>query len=219
MRVTDHMTNQMAKQSGLPIYPNRDLTKKGNELLNALDKNSTGISERIEDRRNRSNYLEIVNVSDKLGEDAKKWFSSENESDNIYQRAIESSDVSEIVTALRGITGSYNETIAAMKESADGLNELYLSEMKKAAKDQAETFEKVGITVGKDGKLAFEETKIKTENIETLREAMEPFANKLSILSERISRQSQAQAESISTRYDAYGNVYATGNSKYDFWG
>ena len=219
MRVTDHMTNQMAKQSGLPIYPNRDLTKKGNELLNALDKNSTGISERIEDRRNRSNYLEIVNVSDKLGEAAKKWFSSENESDNIYQRAIESSDVSEIVTALRGITGSYNETIAAMKESADGLNELYLSEMKKAAKDQAETFEKVGITVGKDGKLAFEETKIKTENIETLREAMEPFANKLSILSERISRQSQAQAESISTRYDAYGNVYATGNSKYDFWG
>ena len=91
--------------------------------------------------------------------------------------------------------------------------------MKKAANDQAETFEKVGITVGKDGKLAFEETKIKTENIETLREAMEPFANKLSILSERISRQSQAQAESISTRYDAYGNVYATGNSKYDFWG
>lgn len=219
MRVTDHMTNQMAKQSGFPIYPNRDLTKKGNELLNALDKNSTGISERIEDRRNRSNYLEIVNVSDKLGEAAKKWFSSENESDNIYQRAIESSDVSEIVTALRGITDSYNETIAAMKESADGLNELYLSEMKKAAKDQAETFEKVGITVGKDGKLAFEETKIKTENIETLREAMEPFANKLSILSERISRQSQAQEESISSRYDAFGNMYLAGGSKYDFWG
>ena len=219
MRVTDHMTNQMAKQSGLPIYPNRDLTKKGNELLNALDKNSTGISERIKDRRNRSNYLEIVNVSDKLGEAAKKWFSSENESDNIYQRAIELSDVSEIVTALRGITGSYNETIAAMKESADGLNELYLSEMKKAAKDQAETFEKVGITVGKDGKLALEETKIKTENIETLREAMEPFANKLSILSERISKASQAQEESISSRYDAFGNMYLAGGSKYDFWG
>ena len=81
----------------------------------------------------------------------------------------------------------------------------------------------VGITFAKDGTATVDMEKVKAADFATLEGLFgkdSDFVNKVEFLSTRISDNAEANVESLSSTYNAGGNMYSAMNSsKYDFWG
>ena len=80
-----------------------------------------------------------------------------------------------------------------------------------------------GITFAKDGTANADMEKIKAADFTTVEGLFgkeSDFVNKVHFLSTRISDNAEANVESLSSAYNARGNLYSAMNSsKYDFWG
>lgn len=117
---------------------------------------------------------------------------------------------------------SYNDTLSALKKAPSMLNDYYRQMMQEAAQDNSETLSNIGVTVGKDGSLFVDEEKLKDakiEDVEAVFGASGEFSSKTSFLAERISDNAQTNAKSVSSQYDASGNLYSQLASQYNFWG
>ncbi len=221
MRVTDQMTNRIAEKSGLPIYANRASDASDNTLLSALDnrkRENTSYAEQIKSQRKKSDYQALYQSADSLKE-ASDAFVTGEDGQNLYEKAAAAGDWSKMTDAFAKLTERYNDTISKLNKSATGINDLYFSEMKNAAAEQKDTFAEIGAYFDKNGKMSVDMDKLKTADITKMRDVIEPFAMKLSYLSERISSQTHAQMDSISNHYDASGSLFSGYESRYDFWG
>ena len=221
MRITDQMTNRMAEKSGLPIYANRSADSSDNTLLSALNKKKQGssqISDQYKSQKRKSNFQSLYKSADGLGTLADALATSDND-DKLYGKAAQSGDVSELAGGIERFADSYNNTLSELKDCNSTLNDFYSAEMKKAAEEQRKDFQELGISFDKTGKMSVDLEKLKAVNIEELRKVMEPFAEKVSYLSERISSQAHAEIDSISSRYDATGNLFSSYGNAYDFLG
>ena len=216
MRVTDQMMNRMAEKSGLPIHSNRGMGSSDNSLLSALNKKSSASA--YDRMKMKSNYRTLTKDANSL-HDAASLFTTEEGKESIYTKSEASQDMSEIVSGTQKLADGYNKMISGLKESSSGLNDLYLAELKKAADEQDEYLTEIGIARDKSGKMSVDVEKLKAANLETLQRAMEPFADKVSFLSERISANAKAEGSNISNHYDQSGNLYSGAGSTYDFWG
>ena len=66
---------------------------------------------------------------------------------------------------------------------------------------------------------AVDTDRLKKADIDEFRETMDVFAHKANFIASRVSDNTSAQADSISDRYDAYGNIFSQGASRYDYFG
>ncbi len=215
VRVTDQMINRMAEKSGLPIHSNKGMNSSDNSLLSALNKKSSTTA--YDKMKTKSNFQTLTKDANSL-HDTANLFTTEEGKDSIYSKAAESQDMSEIVSGAQKIADGYNKILSGLKESSSVLNDLYLTELQKVADEQDQYLIEVGITRDKAGKMSVDAEKLKVANLETLQRAMEPFADKVSFLSERIAANAKAESSSISSHYDQSGNLYSGSGSTYDFW-
>ena len=212
MRVTNIMTNQIAKESGLPIYSSSTLLQELKSSSNSVikeDLSSTGIY-----TLKGNHYEDLEKQADRL------VLSAENFSTANINRFVE----------------NYNEVMTSLKGTSSVLNDYYRQMMEETAIEHNDILQKLGITLGKNGNLNLDKTlhqkleiskgqdgKLQMqsdspESQETL-ENLEVFFEKVAFLAERISSNARANAESFSSQYNASGNMWTDVASKLNLWG
>lgn len=218
MRVTDHMTNEMAKNTGLPIYMNNvDGTNK-NRLLDDLDKKSVEDDFDSISARDNKKTKEIKKAADKMNE-LVGAFDEEREEAKLYEEARKDGDLSEIVKKTKSFATQFNSLLKSLEGDNGGVFDLYKTELKNASLDLRDSFILMGICFDKNGFMSVDDDKLKAIDINEFKNNMDIFSHKVGFLSERISENANAIEESLSNRYDAMGNMFSQGTSMYDFWG
>lgn len=223
MRVTTQMLNETAKRTGIPInqsnllsYINNSGQTDGNTLLDALK----DAKEKKVSAESTENYQKLQKAADSLQEQADKLTASGE--DSFFDKIKESGDHEALQAGVKNYVKSYNDTLSALKKAPSLLNDYYSQMMQEAAQDNSEALSNIGVTVGKDGSLFVDEEKLKDatiEDVEAVFGASGEFSSKTSFLAERISDNAQTNAKSVSSQYDATGNLYSQLASQYNFWG
>lgn len=208
MRISDNMTNQMAKQSGLPIYGSSMADGSDNTLLSALNKKSSSIVDAFGNMQTKTDYRTLSKSADNLSDVSKNILNDET-----------FEDADKLAETVKKLAENFNKMLSGLKECPSALNDFYYAEMKKAAEQEQDEFEKFGISFDKNGKMTVDEKTLKSADPVETKNSLKPFAEKTSFLSERIKNAVQAEEESISNRYDASGNLYFGHGNTYDFWG
>ena len=222
MRITTQMLNESARKAGLPInnisllnYIKTD----GNEntLLDVLNKNT----ESSVNTAKKSSYEKLDKEADKLTQAAERLLQEDDS--NLFEQAKTSSDYQKVYDSIKILFDSYNSTLKALRSASNTMTDFYRQTMLEAATESKESLSGVGITFAKDGTASVDMEKIKATDITTLESlfgSKSEFINKIGFLSDRISNNAEANVESLSSAYDAGGNLYSLLNSsKYDFWG
>jgi len=221
MRVTTQMLNNTANKSGIMLtgkslldYVNEDGNSMGNGLLNALNKGSNVI-----DTAKKNSYEKLEKEADNLSQKAELFLPDK---DTLFDKARESGDSRELYNVIEALAESYNNTMAGLQSSSSALDGYYEQMLKEAAQENKEALEKVGIVIGKDGKMTVDKEKLEASDVDSLEKAFGPsnvFATKVAFIGSRISSNAEANAASYSSRYNSFGDLYSAMSGKYDFWG
>lgn len=220
MRITNQMLNESARKAGLPVnhmsllnYVNN--TDSGNSLLNALNKSGS-----TENTVTKTSYEKLEKTAENLLQSA-KIFTEEGE-ETIFSKAEESGDKQEIYDKVQTFVENYNSTLSALKNTSSPLDQYYYQMMQEAAEENSEKLGSIGITISKNGTAALDKDKLAAVDIDTLEQtlgASSGFSKKVAFLASRISDNARTNAESLSSRYSAKGDVYSAMSNKYEFWG
>lgn len=219
MRITTRMLDETAKRTGIPINRTSILsymgnTQGGNTLLDALNKNQKVPSASAE------GYKQMEKTADKLADAADKLRAKGE--DSLYEKARASEDYTELHNGVKDFVENYNATLSSLAKSGSPLDVYYSGMLKEAADENSGTLEKIGITVGRDGKLTVDSEKLKkasADDIENAFGSSSSLTSKASFIAGKASDNAQANAESASSQYNRFGNAYSQITSKYDFWG
>ena len=218
MRVTDDMTSKMAAKSGLPIYMSGMGGASKNTLLDALDKKSW------EDEFDKLSFVDarkakgLMNAADKMSE-AGRIFDTDGKDTKLYEDARNHNDHSEVVEKIRGFASGYNNLLKELSLTGSGMMVLYRKELKNAALEQKEAFFGMGITFDKSGNMSVDDEKMKSMDLDEFKKNMDVFAHKVDFIAGRVLENANAEEESISSRYDAFGRVLSQGTGRFDFLG
>lgn len=220
MRITNQMLNESARKAGLPVnhmsllnYVNN--TDSGNSLLNALNKSGS-----TENTVKKTSYEKLEKTAENLLQSA-EIFTEEGE-ETIFSKAEESGDKQEIYDKVQTFVENYNSTLSALKNTSSPLDQYYYQMMQEAAEENSEKLGNIGITISKNGTAALDKAKLAAADIDTLEQtlgASSDFSKKVAFLASRISDNARTNAESLSSRYSAKGDVYSAMSNKYEFWG
>ena len=221
MRVTTQMLNNTASKSGIMLtgkslldYVNGDGNSMGNGLLNALNKGSN-----VVDTAKKDSYEKLGKEADSLSQKAELFL---KDKDTLFDKARESGDNQELYNAIKALAESYNNTMAGLQSSSSALDGYYAQMLKEATKENKEALEKIGITIGKDGKMTVDKEKLEASDVDSLEKAFGPsnaFAAKIAFIGSRVSSNAAANAASYSNQYNSFGDLYSAMSGKYDFWG
>ena len=222
MRITTQMLNESARKAGLPInntsllnYKKNDGT--GNTLLDALNKKK----ETAATTAQKSNYEKIDKEADQLTQSAQALL--QNGENSLFEQAKTSGDNQKVYDSIEKLFESYNSTLKALRTTSNTMNDFYRQMLLEAPVEIKESLAGVGITFAKDGTATVDMGKVKAADFTTLEGFFgndSDFVNKVEFLSTRISDNAEANVESLSSAYNAGGNLYSAMNSsKYDFWG
>lgn len=220
MRITNQMLNESARKAGLPVnhmsllnYVNN--TDSGNSLLNALNKSGSA-----ENTVKKTGYEKLEKMAENLLQSA-EIFTEEGE-ETIFSKAEESGDKQEIYDKVQTFVENYNSTLSALKNTSSALNQYYYQMMQEAAEENSEKLGSIGITISKNGTVALDKDKLTAADMDTLEQtlgASSDFSKKVAFLALRVSDNARANAESLSSRYSAKGDIYSAMSNKYEFWG
>lgn len=220
MRITNQMLNESARKAGLPVnhmsllnYVNN--TDSGNSLLNALNKSGS-----TENTVKKTSYEKLEKTAENLLQSA-EIFTEEGE-ETIFSKAEESGDKQEIYDKVQTFVENYNSTLSALKNTSSPLDQYYYQMMQEAAEENSEKLGSIGLTISKNGTMALDKDKLAAVDIDTLEQtlgASSDFSKKVAFLASRISDNARTNAESLSSRYSAKGDVYSAMSNKYEFWG
>lgn len=223
IRITTNMLNEASKKAGLPInsssllnYLNND--KGSNTLLDSLQNNSTIKTE----VQNKKLYQKLKDAAEAL-EDATKTLGCEK-NDNIFAKAKESGDNSEVVKNIKNLIEQYNVAKKQLESDSDSpINAYYAQTLRQLASKNSEALSAVGITVGKDGSMTIDESKLnaaKLEDLEGLFGSKSEFIQKLEYLASHISDNVSAELKSLGNQYGQDANSFSSYlSNKYDWWG
>ena len=215
------MLNQSAKKTGLPVnntsllnYINNDSSQ--NTLLSALNKNQNSAANLVK----KSNYEKLETAAEQLLQTAES-FAAEGE-ESVFARAQESGSNEEIYAGVETLVGKYNQTLELLRKTQSPLNEYYSQMLQGAVSDHSKALSEIGITISRDGTVALDKDKLKAADVDTLKKTLGMpggFSTKMAFLATHISDNAEANAESLTSQYNAQGNSYTAQTSKYDFWG
>ena len=171
MRVTTQMLNNTASKSGIMLtgrslldYVNGDDNSMGNGLLNALNKGSNVI-----DTAKKNSYEKLGKEADSLSQKAELFL---KDKDTLFDKARESGDNQEIFDAIVDLVICYNNTIAGLQSSSSALDGYYAEMLKEATAENKEALEKIGITIGKDGKMNVDKEKLQASDVDRDRKSV-----------------------------------------------
>ncbi|MCM1181114.1 MAG: hypothetical protein NC347_12710 [Clostridium sp.] len=220
MRITTTMLNLTSRKTGIPVGSGSMLdylNKNGsNDLLSAIGNKKTNAYDAVQ----KKSYEKLGNVADDLFQNTEK-FLAEGEK-NLFANAEKSGDYKDVYEEIASLAEHYNSTLSILKGTSGALNNYYSIMLSEAASANRDLLAEVGMTVGKDGKVSVDAEKLKDADKEQLKKVFgkdSDFMEKLAFLSEHISDNAQSYADSISNQYNAAGNTYSAGSSKYDFLG
>lgn len=223
IRVTTQMLNETSRKAGLPVnsssllnYINND--KNSNSLLESLQNSSTKPTDLLQ---NKKLYQKLKDAAESL-ENATKTLGSEK-SDNIFAKAKESGDNADIVKNVKTLIEQYNEVRKQLERDASSpINAYYNQTLGQLASKNKEELSKVGITVGKDGSMTIDESKLKeasVEDLESLFGSKSEFIQKMQYLASHVSNNVSAQIESLGNQYGQDANSFSSYiSNKYDWW-
>ena len=222
MRITTQMLNESARKAGLPInntsllnYIKNDGT--GNSLLDALNKNR----ETATNAAKKSSYEKLDKEADQLTQAAEALL--QDGENNLFEQAKASGNNQKVYDSIENLFDSYNSTLKALRTTSNTMNDFYRQMLLEAPAEAKTSLAGVGITFAKDGTANIDVEKVKAADFETLEGLFGKdgdFVNKVEFLSTRISDNAEANVESLSSAYNASGNMYAAmSSSKFDFWG
>lgn len=219
MRITNQMLNESARKAGLPVnnvsllnYINS--SSLNNTLSGTLNKSSSAV-----DTAKKASYEKLEKSADALLQQA-EIFTAEGEK-SIFEKARESGSTQEIQEGVQELVENYNAAIKALKSASAPLNDYYRQMLQEAADENSELLESIGITVAKDKTLSIDADKLKAADVDTLKQALTggTFGKKTAFLASRISSNAQANIKSLSSQYNAAGNIYSAQANKFDFLG
>ncbi|MBD5470105.1 MAG: hypothetical protein HDR19_03020 [Lachnospiraceae bacterium] len=222
MRITTQMLNETSRKAGLPV--------NSNSLLNYInnDKNSNSLLESLQNSskttdllQNKKLYQKLKDAAESL-EDATKTLGNEK-SDNIFAKAKESGDNADIVKNVKTLIEQYNEVRKQLERDASSpINAYYNQTLGQLASKNKEELSKVGITIGKDGSMTIDESKLKeasVEDLESLFGSKSEFIQKMQYLASHVSNNVSAQIESLGNQYGQDANSFSSYiSNKYDWW-
>lgn len=222
MRITTQMVNESARKAGLPInntsllnYIKNDGT--GNTLLDALNKKKETAAAVVQ----KDNYEKLNKEADRLTQAAEVLL-KDGES-GLFEQVKASGDNQKVYDSIEKLFESYNSTLKELRNTSNTMNDFYRQMLLEAPAETKESLEGVGITFAKDGTVTVNMEKVKAADFATLEGLFgkdSDFVNKVEFLSTRISDYAETYVESLSSAYNADGNLYSAMNSsKYDFWG
>ncbi len=226
MRITTHMLNETARKTGIPInqnnllsYLNNSEGTSGSTLLDALNKNNKVSTESAE------NYKKLESAADKLKDSADKLAAEGDKSlfEKIRQSEGEEKEknTEELYASVNQLLDHYNSTLTELRKNASPMNIYYSQSMQEAVAENSEALEKLGITMGKDGKLSIDNEKLKSASVDDIEKVFGKsgsFTSKISFVAGRVSDNAQANVESSSSQYSSKGSLQSQIASKFDFW-
>lgn len=221
IRITNHMLNETSKKAGLPVnsssllnYINND--NKGNTLLDSLQNNSAKKTE----TQNSKLYKKLQEAAEALEKTAKSLGSEKT--DNFFEKAKQSGDNSEVVKNVKTLIEQYNETKKQLINSGTQINAYYSQTMKQLASKNSEALSEIGITIGKDGSMTIDESKLsaaKIEDLEKLFGSDSEFIQRIQYLAAHVSDNASAEIKSFANQYGQDANAFSSYvSSKYDWW-
>ncbi len=223
MRITTSMLAQTTSETGIPVAQGSLLDALNNQntssnLLDALNQNQNAKKAAVVQKEAR----ELGNASGGLQEAASKL--AQTGEDSLFGKTEESKETTDIISEVKDMIESYNQTLELIKEADGSLNSFYYKELKEAAAGSAEQLKSVGITLNKDGSLATDEKALEKADYDTLKEVFgseSEFTKKAVYISSRISENAQAAAASVSSQYNAKGESFYDSfeMNKYNFFG
>lgn len=222
MRVTTQMTNQVAEQTKIGVNRNSLLnandSSTGSTLLDELNKTSEEKASTIMD----GNYKNIAKSADAL-EQAAALFMETGEGSLLAKLDTEEGR-EKAAGQLKTLVEKYNETLSALGKSGDELNIYYAQMVKELAGSNKSALEAIGISVGSDSRLAFDQEKFEKASAEDITKAIgaqSDFMQKLAYISEHIADNANANVKSIVSQYNAAGTAFtsALGASLFDTMG
>lgn len=223
MRITTQILTNTSREAGIPLVQGG--------LLDALNKQDTSVDlleelNKSQDAKSASAlqkvFRELRNTSDDLRKRASELL--ETGEDSLFGKAEEEKDTGKIIAGVKDMIGSYNKTLELLKETDGSLNSFYYKELKNAAAANEEQLKSVGITLNKDGSLSIDEKVLGNADYDTLKKVFgseSKFVQRTEYISDKVSQNAKANAESISNQYNAKGISYSdySGENKYNFFG
>lgn len=222
MRITTYMLNEASKKAGLPInsssllnYINND--KSSNSLLESLQNNNS-VKTTVQ---NKKLYQKLKDAAESLEETAKKL--SSDKSDSFFAKAKENGDNSELVKNVKTLIEQYNEIRKQLESSSTNspINAYYNQTLKQLASKNSEALSAVGITIGKDGSMSIDESKLNAAGIEDLEKlfgSKSEFMQRLQYTASHVSDNVSAEIESLGNQYGQDANSFSSYlSNKYDW--
>lgn len=221
MRITTQMLNETAKRTGIPVsqtsllsYINNEGSSGGNTLLDALNKNNKVSSTAA------NNYKKLEKAAESLKDHAQKL--SETGEKSFWEKIKTEENADEARRAVEDFAKYFNSTISGLDKSSGMLDQYYSQRLQEAAGDNSEALEKIGVTIGKDGKLSIDQEKLGEASIEDIQAVFagsNGLAAKTAYIAERAADNAHAGTQSVSGQYNAAGTLSSQLASRYDFWG
>ena len=143
--------------------------------------------------------------------------------DSLFEQAKASGNNQKVYNGIECFFEKYNSTLKALRNTSNTMNDFYRQMMLETSTEVKDSFADIGIAFSNNGIATVDMEKVRKTDImelESLFGRESDFVNKLDFLSMRISNNAEANIESLTSAYNASGNLYATmGSSKFNFWG
>lgn len=219
MRITNQMMNQTAEQSKIPI----NQVSLAKILNNNASENSIAsqLPSAKADSADSALYEAMEEAAKELQEAAGRLTAEGEES--LFEKSGAETDTTAIVSAVQSFIETYNDTMKALSEGSSTLDKYYADQLKALAGQHAEGLKALGVSQGADGTLSVDKKTLQSADVEALASLFGPdssFVSRSAYIAGRVAENAAANAESVSSRYTASGDLTSGFNSsKYDFWG
>ena len=180
-------------------------------MLNTKQRNTVS-------KTQRASYEKLENSTESLAESLYTFLIEGEES--VFEQAGE--DKTQVYDAVKKMLNDYNDTVKALKNTSNPLNDFYREMMHETVKESEEGLVSIGVTQNENGTLSLDKEKLETVDVETIKKALDGnglFSTKLAFITSRICDNAKANMESFSSQYGADGYGYTMNTSRYDFWG
>lgn len=220
MRVTTRMVNDAAVKAGVPTNANTLLdyvkgTSGSNNLLGILSNSKNDQSQKVQ--KSQNGYEKLEKAAGQLLQKAQA-LTQEGE-DSLFAKARQSGDTEEIRKSVDILVKSYNETLDVLRSSSSALDQYYCKMLQETVAG-SKGLDAIGISVSKDGKLKVNAEKLKAADIDSLEKALtgaDGLAGKVLAAADKITDVAKANAESLSSHYNADGSVSSGSSHLYDY--
>ena len=217
MRVTNYMLDESSRKAGMTL--NNQLLSGSVDEESADDSVLSALKDRKTGRAllDRLDYEKLQKAAENL-QKAAGSFTKENGS--LFDKAKESGESGELLRPAEALVKNYNAVLKELDASKEELSGYYKKILQEVAQASEKSLAQIGIGQAADGSLQIDQEKLKAADVETLEKVLGPsgrFSTRLGFVADRVLEQAQANAESLSSRYDASGNLWSQSSGRYDF--